>query len=50
MTADVATGELQRFRGIVARRLGLHVEDDRLPQLAEVLRRRAEACGGSRAI
>jgi chemotaxis protein methyltransferase CheR len=49
MTAGVATSEVERFRGIVARRLGLRLEDDRLPHLAQVLRSRADACGGSRA-
>jgi chemotaxis protein methyltransferase CheR len=34
--------EVERFRGIVARRLGLYVDDSKLGLLADVLRRRAE--------
>jgi chemotaxis protein methyltransferase CheR len=37
--------ELERFRTLVGRRLGLHFEDSRLGQLAEVLGRRLEALG-----
>lgn len=35
--------ELEQFRALVARRLGLHIEDAKLGQLAEVLGRRLEA-------
>ena len=40
-------GELERFRAIVARRLGLHMDDGKLGPLADVLRRRLEANGRS---
>lgn len=36
---------VERFREVLSRRLGLAFEDARLPHLAEVLRRRAEALG-----
>lgn len=36
---------IQRFRALVARRLGLHYGDDRLDLLAEVLRERLDALG-----
>jgi chemotaxis protein methyltransferase CheR len=38
-----ATLELERFRGLIARRLGLHFEDAKLGFLGDVLRRRLEA-------
>jgi chemotaxis protein methyltransferase CheR len=37
------TGDVERFRGIVAARLGLQFEDSKLGFLAEVLRKRLEA-------
>jgi chemotaxis protein methyltransferase CheR len=39
--------ELDRFRTVIARRFGLHYDDGKLDQLADVLRRRAEANGTS---
>ena len=43
MSAALATSEVERFRGIVASRLGLQFEDAKLGFLAEVLRKRLEA-------
>lgn len=48
MIAAVQPGEVARFRGAVARRLGLHFEDAKLGFLSEVLQRRSEARGSGR--
>jgi chemotaxis protein methyltransferase CheR len=45
MTGSPDTRDVERFRKIVARRLGLHFDDAKLGFLEEVLRRRAEADG-----
>jgi len=46
MKVSVGTGELERFRRVVAHRLGLHFENGKLGFLAEVLRRGLEANDG----
>jgi chemotaxis protein methyltransferase CheR len=43
VNAAFGTGDVERFRGIVAARLGLQFEDSKLGFLAEVLRKRLEA-------
>jgi chemotaxis protein methyltransferase CheR len=48
MTPVLGRSELEQFRTIVARRLGLQVEDGRLDHLAEVLRRRMALVGSPR--
>jgi len=45
MIAAFEPAVVERFRGVVSRRLGLSIEDARLPQLADVLRRRVEMTG-----
>ncbi|MGE0453563.1 MAG: CheR family methyltransferase [Vicinamibacteria bacterium] len=45
MRAAPAPEDLEQFRTLIARRLGLHFEDGKLGQLAEVLGRRLEAVG-----
>jgi hypothetical protein len=45
VTARVGTAEVERFRGIVAQRIRLRFDADRVPLLAGVLNRRAEAYG-----
>lgn len=45
MTTHFSPGEVERFRTLVARRLGLQFEDTKLGFLADVLRRRLEANG-----
>ncbi len=45
MTVPPGSGDVDRFRRIVARRLGLSFDDARLGFLAEVLGRRVEALG-----
>ena len=42
---SLSSSEVDRFRGIIATRLGLHFDDSGLGQLAEVLRRRLKAHG-----
>jgi chemotaxis protein methyltransferase CheR len=42
MTIAVHRAEVERFRAIVAARIGLHFEDSKLEQLAELLRRKIE--------
>lgn len=44
MTA-LPRSDVERFRTVVARRLGLHFDDGRLPLLADTLERRLEALG-----
>jgi chemotaxis protein methyltransferase CheR len=48
MTPVLDRTGLEQFRTIVARRLGLHYEDDKLDYLAEVARRRMELVGSAR--
>lgn len=43
MSTAVEPGEVERFRGFVSRRLGLHLDDSKLGEVADVLRRRVEA-------
>lgn len=43
MTASIEAGDVERFRGVIAARLGLHFEDAKLGFLAEVLRERLDA-------
>ena len=43
MTVFVDSGDVERFRGIVAAQFGLQFDDSRLGFLAEVLRKRLEA-------
>jgi chemotaxis protein methyltransferase CheR len=45
MRAPPGSGDVERFRGIVARRLGLAFDDAKLGFLADVLGRRAQAHG-----
>jgi chemotaxis protein methyltransferase CheR len=45
MTASEWPIDVERFRSIVARRLGLHFDDGKLAFLADLLRRRAESKG-----
>lgn len=45
MTLAPGPGEVEQFRSIVARRLGLHFENAKLGFLADVLRRRLETNG-----
>jgi len=45
MNFALEPGDVERFRGIVGRTLGLHFEEARIAGLAEVLRRRVEASG-----
>jgi chemotaxis protein methyltransferase CheR len=46
MTVELDAGVLDRFRIVIADRLGLHFDESRRGFLAEVLRRRIEASGG----
>ena len=48
MTPVLDRADLEQFRTIVARRLGLQYEDGKLDYLAEVARRRMEAVGSAR--
>jgi chemotaxis protein methyltransferase CheR len=48
MTPVLARTDLEQFRTIVARRLGLQYEDEKLDYLAEVARRRMELVGSAR--
>ena len=48
MTPVLDRTGLEQFRTIVARRLGLHYEDEKLDYLAEVARRRMELVGSAR--
>ncbi len=43
MTPLVARGDVERFRDLIARRMGLHFEDAKLDSLADVLRERMES-------
>jgi chemotaxis protein methyltransferase CheR len=43
MSASPSSGDVERFRGIVARGLGLHFEESGLGRLADVLKKRLEA-------
>jgi chemotaxis protein methyltransferase CheR len=43
MTSSGQTSTIHQFRRVVARRFGLHFDDDKLPFLEELLRRRVEA-------
>lgn len=45
MSAPLARTELLRFRHLVSQRLGLHFDDDKLDQLADVLVRRLRQAG-----
>ena len=45
MTPPVERSHVERFRAVVSRRFGLHLDDTRLGTLADVLRRRVEATG-----
>jgi chemotaxis protein methyltransferase CheR len=44
---EPSASEIERFRSLVRRRLGLNFDDGKLPFLGEVLRRRTEATGRS---
>jgi chemotaxis protein methyltransferase CheR len=46
MTPVFVLADVERFRGAVARHLGLHFDDTKLAFLEDVLRRRVEAGGG----
>src|ERR1039457_3205289 len=48
MTPVLDRTGLEQFRTIVARRLGLHYEDEKLDYLAEIVRRRMELVGSAR--
>jgi chemotaxis protein methyltransferase CheR len=48
MTPVLDRTDLEQFRTIVARRLGLHYEDGKLDYLAEVVRQRMEFVGSAR--
>ncbi len=48
MTVVLERTDIERFRMIVVRRLGLHYEDGKLDYLADVLRQRMESIGSSR--
>src|ERR1035438_7901834 len=48
MTPVLDRTGLEQFRTIIARRLGLHYEDEKLDYLAEVARRRMELVGSAR--
>ena len=50
MTPALDRHELERFRALVARRLGLHYEDGKLDYLGEVVRRRMDALGTTQAV
>ena len=50
MTVVLTPADVQRFRTIVGRRLGLLFDDDKLEELADTLRRRVEAVGHDRAV
>jgi chemotaxis protein methyltransferase CheR len=45
MTVEVARADLNRFRGFLSDRLGLHFDDGKLDELAEYLRGRVERSG-----
>jgi chemotaxis protein methyltransferase CheR len=45
MNSAITASESERFRGAIARCMGLHFDDSRLDFLAEVLRRRMESTG-----
>lgn len=45
MNASALPEQVDRFRGLIADRLGLQFEDARTAWLAEVLERRVDACG-----
>ena len=45
MNPELGRDEIEVFRGIVSERLGFVFEDDRLEQLADVLRKRLQATG-----
>jgi len=47
VTAVVALSDVERFRGLVLTRLGLHFDDTKLPFLADVIRDRMAASGTS---
>jgi chemotaxis protein methyltransferase CheR len=45
LTRSLDTADIERFRGLVAERLGLYFEDSKLDFLAETLQRRMEVTG-----
>jgi chemotaxis protein methyltransferase CheR len=48
VSVSLERADVERFRGIVGRRLGLHFEDGKLDSLAEILRERMEVHGCAR--
>ena len=48
MTAVLHRTDLEQFRTLVARRLGLHYDDGKLDYLAEIARQRMELVGSAR--
>lgn len=48
MTIAIQRDQVERFRTIVAQRLGLHYEDEKLEYLADILRQRMESAGSGR--
>ncbi|MDP3852761.1 CheR family methyltransferase [Phenylobacterium sp.] len=46
MNATFSDRDVERFRGLVVRRLGIAFDDTRLSMLADVMRRRVKASGG----
>jgi chemotaxis protein methyltransferase CheR len=46
MTGRLGPEDVERFRSLVSRRLGLYFDDDKLEQLADVMRERLESRGG----
>src|SRR5262245_36407478 len=47
MTAAAGPGDVERFRAVIARRLGLQFDDSKLGFLAEVLQRRLDGGRGA---
>jgi len=48
MTLALGPADVSRFRTVISRRMGLHFEDDKLDDLADILRERLEANGRDR--
>jgi chemotaxis protein methyltransferase CheR len=46
MTRSLEAADVLRFRSLVTQWMGLQFDDDRLDQLATMLRDRVDACGG----